>query len=108
MTDLENVPAKSHLPPEERPNKIRIEKRKPSRGEGAAQSRDGKRGRDGGPPENDQEEGEEEKTRRNSGTARAGGKTEEKPGEEGQGKEQGGTRIPERMIHAGAVATPVP
>ena len=44
VADLENVTAKSHLPPEERPDKIRIEKREPSRGEGAAQGCDGKRG----------------------------------------------------------------
>jgi hypothetical protein len=108
VTDLKNIPAKYHLPPEKRPDKIWIDKRQPSRGEDAAQGRDGKRGRDRGPPENGQEEGEKKETSRHGGTARAGGKTEEKPGEEWQGKEQGGTRIPERMIHAGAVATPVP
>ena len=108
MADLKNVSTQSHLRPEKRPDKIRVEKREPARGEGTAQGRDGERGRDRGSPENDQEEGKKEKTRRHGGSARTGNKTEKEPGEEGQGKKKDGAQIPERMIHAGATATPVP
>lgn len=108
MADLKNGSTESHLRTEKRPDKIRVEKREPARGEGTAQGRDGKRRRDRGSPENDQEEGKKEKARCHGGTARTGNQTEKEPGEEGQGKKQDGAQIPERMIHAGDIATPVP